>query len=113
MSQVLVDESVLQQIVERLTVALEPDKIILFGSRARGDAQPDSDFDLLIVKDSTDAPSRRMVRAHAALRGLGVPLDILWSTPEEIEEWSGAQNYVTTRAMREGRVLYERQPSLR
>lgn len=108
MYQVIVDESLLQEMVRRLVEAIDPDRIILFGSRARGDARPDSDVDLLVIKDSDEPPHRRVIPAYRALGGLSVPKDIIWRTPDEVEEWSGARNYVATRALREGRVLYEK-----
>lgn len=104
-----VDERLLREVVLRLVEAIDPDRIILFGSRARGEAKPNSDIDLLIIKDSPDPPHRRVVAAYRALGGFEVPTDILWRTPEEIEDWSGVRNYVATRAIREGRVLYEKQ----
>jgi predicted nucleotidyltransferase len=104
-----VDERLLREIVHLLVEAIDPDRIILSGSRARGEAMPDSDIDLLIIKDSPDPPHRRVVAAYRALGGFAVPTDILWRTPEEIEDWSGVKNYVATRAIREGRVLYEKQ----
>jgi predicted nucleotidyltransferase len=106
--QVIADESVLQEMVRRLVDAIDPDRIILFGSRARGDARPDSDVDLLVIKDSDEPPHRRVIPAYRALTGLGVPKDIIWRTPSEIRDWAGVQNYVATRALREGRVLYEK-----
>jgi predicted nucleotidyltransferase len=102
------DEEALQDIVTRLVRAIDPDRIVLFGSRSRGESRPDSDFDLLIVKQSDEPPNRRVVAAYRALSGLGVPKDILWSTPEEIADWAAVPNYVTTRAIREGKLLYER-----
>ena len=108
MSLVAVDERILEEIVRRLVAALDPDRIILFGSRARGDARADSDVDLLIIKDSEEPTYRRAIPAYRALIGLAVPTDIIWRTSAEVEEWSGARNYVTTRALREGRVLYEK-----
>ena len=108
MYHVTVDESVLEKIVRRLVDAIDPDCIILFGSRARGDARPDSDVDLLIIKDSDEPVYRRAQRAYRALSDLGVPKDIIWRTPAEVEEWSNVPTYVTTRAMDEGRVLYEK-----
>ena len=98
----------MQEIVRRLVEAIDPDRIVLFGSRARGDARADSDLDLLIVKDSDELRHRRAIPAYAALAGLGIPTDILWRTPAEIAEWSRVANHVTTRAIREGKVLYER-----
>ena len=103
------DASVLTEIVSRLVKAVDPDRIILFGSRARGDARPDSDVDLLIIKDSDEPPHRRAIPAYRSLVGLGVPKDIIWRTPAEVEDWSQVPNYVTTRALREGKVLYEKQ----
>jgi predicted nucleotidyltransferase len=108
MYQVQVDEALLQEMVRRLVEAIDPDRIILFGSRVRGDARPDSDVDLLVIKDSPDPPHKRSIPAYRALGGISAPTDILWRTPEEVEEWAGARNYVTTRAMREGRLLYEK-----
>lgn len=108
MKPVIVDEKFFDEIVHRLVAAVDPDRIILFGSRARGDARPDSDVDLLIVKDSDQPAHRRTIPAYRALTGLGVPKDIIWRTPAEVEEWSAVANYVTTRALREGKVLYEK-----
>lgn len=108
MYHVIVDENVLERIVRRLVDAIDPDRIILFGSRARGDARPDSDVDLLIIKDSGEPAYKRAQRAYRALSDLGVPKDIIWRTPAEVEDWSNVPTYVTTRALAEGRVLYEK-----
>jgi len=110
MYTVHVDESVLQDIVRRLVAAVDPDRIILFGSRARGDPKPDSDVDLLVIKSSDEPPHRRVIKAYRALMGIGIPKDILWRTPEEIASWSEVRTYVTTAALHEGRLLYEKQP---
>jgi len=103
-----IDDAKLEEIVRRLVQSVDPDRIIMFGSRARGEAGPDSDLDILIVKDSDEPRHRRAIPAYHALAGLGIPTDILWRTAAEIEEWAGVPNYVTTRALREGRILYER-----
>jgi predicted nucleotidyltransferase len=108
MYRVVVDANVLSAVVNRLVEALDPERIILFGSRARGDHQSDSDLDLLIVAESGEPRHRRAVRAYRALRGLGVPKDVLWFTPHELDEWSGVKNHVVHRALSEGRVLYEK-----
>ena len=108
MYQVLVDETVLSEIVRRLVKAIDPDKIILFGSRARGDFRGQSDVDLLIVKETSKPKHRRTGEAYRALAGIGVPKDILWYTPGEVEEWSEAKYHITSQAIREGRVLYEK-----
>ena len=108
MKQIIVDENLLREVVSRLVKAIDPDRIVLFGSRARGEERADSDIDLLVVKDSDEPPHRRVIPAYRALTGLGIPKDIVWRTPGEISDWAGVRNYVTTRALREGRVLYEK-----
>ena len=108
MYEVTVDEAVLAEIVQRLVRAVDPDRIILFGSRARGDHRPDSDLDLLLIKPSAAPPHRRVIAAYRALAGILAPTDILWRTPQEVEDWSEVGTHFTTRAVREGRVLYEK-----
>jgi predicted nucleotidyltransferase len=108
MRQIPVDKNVLEEIVRRLIAAVDPDRIILFGSHARGDARADSDVDLLIVKDTDEPSYRRAIPAYRALSGLGVAKDIIWRTPAEMEDWANVPTYVTTRALREGRILYEK-----
>ena len=103
-----VDASLMAEIVQRLVSAIDPDRIVLFGSRARGDAGPDSDIDLLIIKETDQPAFRRSIAAYRALAGLGVPKDIIWRTPAEVLEWSQVPTYVTTRALEEGKVLYEK-----
>ena len=108
MYQVRADDTVLAEIVRRLVDAVDPDRIVLFGSRARGDCRADSDLDLLIVKDSAEPCHRRVVPAYRALRGLGVPKDIVWYTPQELADWAGVVNHLVWRALNEGQVLYEK-----
>jgi len=105
--EVKIDEALMAEVVRRLVVASEPERIILFGSRARGENRPDSDLDLLLVKNCPGATRALEARAYAALGGLALPVDILCYTPSEIEKWSTSPNHVISRAMREGRILYE------
>ncbi len=103
-----IDEATLQEITRRLVAALDPDQVLLFGSRIRGGARPDSDVDLFIVKNSDEPRHRRTLPAYRALRGMGIPKDILWVTPEEIAQWRLVSNHVVTRGLREGRILYDK-----
>jgi len=110
MPSVAAEQHVVSEIVRRLVASLDPDKIVLFGSRARGDSDAHSDIDLLIVKASQEPRHKRVGRAHRALIGLGIPVDILWYTPEEAAACSRLRQHVASRALREGQVLYEREP---
>ena len=88
----------------------QPERIILFGSRARGDARPDSDFDLLIVQAGQPGSSRwQELRCfRQSLRRFPIAKDLLLFRPEEFEYWRGSLNHVVGRSLREGRLLYER-----
>ena len=100
-------EAKIQEMVRRIVEAVHPDKIILFGSHARGEAGPDSDVDLLIIAPSEELAYRRVLPAYHAVEGMGVAKDLIWRTPEEIEDWKNVRSHLISRALREGKVLYE------
>lgn len=101
-------DGMLAEIVARIRNAVRPERVVLFGSRARGQGGPASDFDILIVGPSSLPRWKRTPPIYRLLGGLGVPKDIVWWTPEEIEEWRGVRSHFISRALREGRVLYEK-----
>ena len=102
----------LSTLADRIVDLVQPRRVILFGSQARGTAREDSDIDLLIVGERPlgEAWSRRreIARIRRALPFVGRPIDILLFTPEEIEKWRYTTNHVVSDALREGKVLYER-----
>lgn len=101
-----VTDQLLEEVVRRVLLVGSPHKIVVFGSRARGDARPDSDLDLLVIEDSDLPRYQRSPRYYHALAGLFPAKDILVYTPEEVKEWSEVPNAFVTAALREGRVLY-------
>lgn len=98
-------------IVERIAKEYKPEKIILFGSAARGEVGPDSDVDLFIVKDDKKPRHRRSVDVREALREAAYtfPLDILVYTPKELEYRLWLGDFFVKRVMKEGKVLYAKQ----
>ena len=101
-------EELLDEIAARIREAVHPARIILFGSRARGESGPQSDFDILIVAPSSLPRWKRTMPIYRLLAGVGVPKDIVWWTPEEVEEWRGVRSHFINTVLREGRVLYEK-----
>jgi predicted nucleotidyltransferase len=95
-----------EQIVTRIVQASHPQKVVLFGSRARGEERPESDYDLLVIKKSDEPRYRHAVPLYGALVGLLANVDIMVYTPEEVSEWSDVPEAFVTTAVREGRVLY-------
>ncbi len=105
---VQIDTGLMEAIVHRIVETVHPQKIILFGSQARGEARPDSDFDLLVIKESDEPRYQRSIPLYPALADLPVEVDVLVYTPREVWEWSAVPQAFVTTAMREGQVLYER-----
>ena len=107
MDSVVTDiDSVLDEIIRRVVEAAEPDRIILFGSAARGDAGLARDLDLLVVKAGAN---RRELAAsiRRKLYGVRAAVDIVVVTPEDIEQYKDTHALVIKQALREGRVVYE------
>ncbi|CAN5193169.1 nucleotidyltransferase domain-containing protein [soil metagenome] len=100
-----------EEIVERIVAAVDPEKIVLFGSRAEETHRPDSDIDLLVVRESAEPSYKRAIPIHAAIWDLPIEVDtdVLVYTPQEVEEWKGASAAFVTTALRQGKVIYERQ----
>jgi predicted nucleotidyltransferase len=94
--------------VERIADRFKPDRIILFGSRARGDAAPDSDVDLLVVMPSCDDRKALTISIMKSLADLPVSKDVLVTTPREIETRGRLASTVLYPALREGKVVYAR-----
>lgn len=103
----IVEEPGLDEIVERLKHAYKPEQIYLFGSRARGDYGPDSDFDFLVVVPDDAPRERRGSRlAYQALRGTGVAADILVWTRTYFESRRHLKASLSSTVASEGRLLY-------
>jgi len=99
----------IQKMVELIVERFHPEKIILFGSHARGEAGPDSDVDLLIVMPVKGSRREKAVQIGVALQDIRVPKDIIVTTPENFEWRKEISGTVERPADREGMVLYARQ----
>ena len=102
----MLDESTLDEIIRRIVEVAHPEKIILFGSAARGDLKGHSDIDLLVVKDGSD-PWTVIGDIYGNLRGVGVGVDAIVVTPAQVERYKDSHALVIKPALQEGRVIYE------
>jgi len=105
----LLNDDLVEDTVRRIVAIAEPEKVILSGSRARGDARSNSDFDILVIQESNDPGYRRDAALYLALAGLNAAVDVITYTPEEVRDWSAVPPAFITTALREGKVMYEKQ----
>jgi predicted nucleotidyltransferase len=98
----------IQQMVRQIVAEFDPDRIILFGSHARGQAGPDSDVDLLVVVPVEGSKRAKQLEIRAAVGDVRVPKDIIVSRPEEFQWRKDVVGTIEYPAMREGEVLYAR-----
>ena len=106
-----VTDALLDRMVEAIVDEVDPEQVILFGSRGRGDERENSDIDLIVVEAEPFGPERsrhkELVRLYHALAGFHVPADILVYSDDDLAYWRDSLNHVLARALREGKVLYE------
>lgn len=100
--------AVVGRMTRRIVRRFHPDKVILFGSHARGTAHRDSDVDFLVVMPVKGSKREARVAIGVALADFGVPVDVMVSTPEELVERSTIPGAIERPATLEGKVLYER-----
>ncbi len=94
-------------LLKRLVPVLAPEAVWLFGSRARGDARADSDYDLLIALPDDTAPERLLARiAHDAKRGTGISADIVTCRRSTFERWKDEVGTLGYEVTRHGRLIY-------
>ena len=105
MPKAKVDQAI-RAMVRRIVEQFEPEQVILFGSRARGDARPDSDVDLLVVMPVEGSTREKAIEIRVALHDIPVPKDITVVTPEAFHWRRNVVGTLEWPAAHEGRVLH-------
>jgi predicted nucleotidyltransferase len=103
-----VPEKDLREIVRRIVEVADPEKILLFGSAARGTMGPNSDLDLLVIKRGDYHHITVAQEIYSGLEGIDYAVSLIVKTPEEVERYKDSFALVLYPAMREGIVVYER-----
>lgn len=108
----LTSNELVPRIVRSIVEAVDPEQVILFGSRARGDFRQDSDVDLVVIEAEPFGADRsrhqEMVRLLAVVSEFDVEVDVLVFSLDDVEYWKDSINHVLARALREGKVVHER-----
>ena len=106
------EESIQEKIdkmVRRIVKKFKPEKIVLFGSYARGTPTRDSDVDLLIIMPVSGSKREKRIEIGVALHDIRIPKDIIVATPDEVERRKNLVGTIIRPALEEGKVLYARE----
>lgn len=104
----MISNKKITEIVNKLAIGYDPEKIILFGSYAYGNPNENSDLDLFIIKNSDLSRPERAVQARKMIFGAMIPIDLIVFTPKEINEAKNNQFSFVNKVLSSGKTLYER-----
>ncbi|MFA6401873.1 MAG: nucleotidyltransferase domain-containing protein [Salinivirgaceae bacterium] len=104
----MISEKTILNIVYRIAINVNPDKIFLFGSYASGQANEDSDVDLLIIKETSEPKFKRSIEIQRLLIGSKLPVDIVVYTKDEFEKEKGKRFSFVSSAIQGAKLMYER-----
>ena len=104
----MVAETDIQRVATRIGEAINAERVILFGSHARGEAREGSDVDLLIIARSSLPSFKRSRQLYRLFRPYPFPTDLVVYTPDEVREGLRTPVSFVAAVMREGKILYER-----
>jgi predicted nucleotidyltransferase len=96
----------LKDIIHRIVDIAHPERIIMFGSSARGDMGPDSDVDLLVIKGGSFGYHKLLGDIYMNLHGVEEAVDVVLVTPEQVEKYKDTHCLVIAPALKEGREVY-------
>lgn len=104
------NRNIIDKIINAVLKVIIPDKIILFGSQARGEVRPDSDYDILVIKSDIENCSQIEGEIYEKLfyEDFIASVDVLVATPEIVEQYKDSIGCVLKPALKEGVVIYER-----
>jgi len=105
-----IDEFVLRQMVQRIVAAVSPSRVILFGSLGRGEADPGSDIDIMVIKHDVSDRYAEMLRLHEVVGDIGPGVDVLVYSETEFDRRSRVPGTILYWVRKEGRVLYGTTP---
>ena len=105
----MISKAKIDSVVNKIIENFNPNKIILIGSYAAGNATEDSDLDLLVIKETEQPRRERNIEIRRNLIGSMIPMDILVYTPSEFEKEKEISFSFVSTAIENSKVLYEKQ----
>jgi len=101
-------DSALQKAVDIIVKVADPDRIILFGSQARGDNKEDSDYDLLVLKKGVEKRRKLAQEIYLNFENIGAPVDVIVADLDKYEELKKDPYLIYIEADKDGKVVYEK-----
>lgn len=103
----LKDRKLLQEATRRIVAVAKPKRVLLFGSAVRRELTRDSDLDILVIMRAPVHRRQMAQKIYRGLRGLGVPIDVVVVTEDDLKRYGTREGTILKPALQEGRVLYE------
>lgn len=101
-------EERLKEIIKRVVEEIDPNKIILFGSRAKGENKERSDYDICVLKGGVKHRRKIAQKIYRKLFGIGASVDVIVETPEKFDELKNKWFLVYSKIAKFGRIVYEK-----
>ena len=98
----------LEKAIKIIVKVAEPDKIILFGSHAKGDDKPESDYDLLVLKRGVKKQRSLTQKIYLSFKDVGAPIDVIVADLDKYEQLKMDPYMIYSEAARNGRMVYEK-----
>lgn len=99
-------DTTLDKILKKILEIITPEKVILFGSRAKGSDEKDSDYDILIIKSGIENKREISRKIYRNLLGTNASVDIIIELPEIIEKYKDSVGYIYKNILQEGKIIY-------
>lgn len=103
----MINPKTLTEVVAKIVATAHPTKVILFGSCARNEMRKDSDLDLLVIEEQLKNKGKEMVRLRNVIGNIGVGVDVMVCSQQEVNEWGHLPGSALYSALKEGKILYE------
>ncbi len=103
------NKKLLNEVTRRIVASVKPQRVLLFGSAARGRMNQNSDFDMLVIMSGRVHRRQTAQKIYRNLRGAGIAVDIVVATEKDLEKYGRRAGTILKSALQEGRVVYEAQ----
>lgn len=106
-SSTIPNKKLLDEVTRRIVASVKPQRVLLFGSAARGRMSKDSDFDVLVVMRDPAHRRQTAQKIYRNLHGAGIAVDVVVATESDVKKYGERAGTILKSALQEGRVLYE------